>query len=48
MLIDVHTHLGQFQAEGVSADANKLCAMLRLAGITHAISFSGEACYGRN
>ena len=45
-IIDVHTHLGQFHHAGFSADGQKLCKMLRLGGITHAISFSAEACYG--
>jgi uncharacterized protein len=46
LLIDVHTHMGQFQSSETSANAESLCAMLRLAGITHAITFSAEACSG--
>jgi len=45
-LIDVHTHLGQFHHADTSADGERLCTMLRLAGITHAIAFSAEACHG--
>src|SRR5262245_22352430 len=45
-LIDVHTHLGQFHRADMSADGERLCTMLRLAGITHAITFSAEACFG--
>jgi len=45
-LIDVHTHLGQFHRADMSADGERLCTMLRLAGITHAIAFSAEACFG--
>ena len=45
-IIDVHTHLGQFDRAEMSADGDRLCHLLRLAGITHAISFSAEACYG--
>lgn len=45
-LIDVHTHLGQFGAATQSANGERLCTMLRRAGVTQAISFSAEACYG--
>jgi len=45
-IIDIHTHLGQAQCAEMSADGARLCHLLRLAGITHAISFSLEACYG--
>jgi predicted TIM-barrel fold metal-dependent hydrolase len=45
-LIDVHTHIGQFAAASQSADGGSLCAMLQPAGITQAIGFSAEACYG--
>ena len=44
-LIDVHTHLGQFDRAEMSADGNRLCHLLRLGGITHAIAFSAEACF---
>src|SRR5690349_7691466 len=45
-LIDVHTHLGWFSDARLSADGDRLCGMLRQAGITEAISFSAEGCYG--
>lgn len=45
-LLDVHTHLGWFSDARLSADGQRLCAMLRRAGITEAISFSAEGCYG--
>src|SRR6185503_18839936 len=45
-IIDVHTHLGQFHCSEMSADGEKLCSLLRLGGITHAVCFSAEACYG--
>jgi predicted TIM-barrel fold metal-dependent hydrolase len=45
-LIDVHTHLGWFFDAELSADGDQLCAMLRQAGVTEAISFSAEGCYG--
>ena len=45
-LIDVHTHLGQFAAARQSADGGRLSTMLCQAGITRAIAFSAEACYG--
>lgn len=45
-LIDVHTHLGQFSNSRQSADGDTLCRMLRQAGISQAIAFSAEACYG--
>jgi hypothetical protein len=45
-LIDVHTHLGWFSDERLSTDGDRLCAMLRQAGITEAISFSAEGYYG--
>jgi predicted TIM-barrel fold metal-dependent hydrolase len=44
--IDVHTHLGWFSEANLSADGEKLCGELRQAGITEAISFSAEGCYG--
>jgi hypothetical protein len=45
-LIDVHTHVGQFASSRQSADGACLSTMLRQAGITQAIAFSAEACYG--
>jgi predicted TIM-barrel fold metal-dependent hydrolase len=45
-LIDVHTHIGQFAASRQSADGATLSAMLQFAGITQALAFSAEACYG--
>lgn len=45
-LIDVHTHLGTFSDQRLSADGEKLCRSLRAANITKAISFSAEGCYG--
>src|SRR5689334_395925 len=45
-LIDVHTHIGQFATSRQSADGAALAGMLQLAGITQAIAFSAEACYG--
>lgn len=44
--IDVHTHLGWFSEANLSADGERLCASLRKAGITEAISFSAEGCHG--
>ncbi|MFN7925182.1 MAG: amidohydrolase family protein [Bryobacteraceae bacterium] len=45
-LIDVHSHLGQYSIGSMSADGDRLCALYRQAGVTHAVSFSIEACYG--
>src|SRR5437868_5143129 len=45
-IIDVHSHIGQFTNERMSADGETLCRMLQEAGITHAVTFSIEACYG--
>ena len=45
-LIDVHTHLGQFSTHAMSADGERLCALLRQADIAHAVTFSIEACHG--
>lgn len=45
-LIDVHTHLGQITNAPMSADGETLCRVLRQAGVTHAVTFSIEACYG--
>jgi predicted TIM-barrel fold metal-dependent hydrolase len=45
-LIDVHTHLGWFSDARLSADGAQLCDLLRKGGITEAISFSAEGCYG--
>ena len=46
ILIDVHCHLGQYANSNMSADGDRLCALFRQAGITHATPFSIEACYG--
>jgi predicted TIM-barrel fold metal-dependent hydrolase len=45
-IIDVHTHLGEFADGRQSASGAVLCDMLRVAGITRAIAFSAESCYG--
>ena len=45
-LVDVHCHLGQSFRGSMSADGERLCALLRQAGVTHAVAFSIEACYG--
>src|SRR5690349_1133432 len=45
-LIDVHTHIGQFGDASQSADGAALAGMLQPAGITQAIAFSAEGCYG--
>src|SRR6478672_2058839 len=46
ILIDVHCHLGQYANNRMSADGERLCALFRQGGITHATPFSIEACYG--
>lgn len=46
LLIDVHSHLGQFTHAPMSADGARLAQLNREAGITHAVTFSIEACYG--
>jgi predicted TIM-barrel fold metal-dependent hydrolase len=46
ILIDVHCHLGQYANSDMSADGDRLCALFRQGGITHATPFSIEACYG--
>src|SRR4051812_20669149 len=46
ILIDVHCHLRQYANSNMSADGDRLCALFRQAGITHATPFSIEACYG--
>lgn len=45
-LIDVHTHLGWFSDATMSADGARLCRLLKQAGISEAIAFSAEGCYG--
>ena len=45
-LVDVHCHLGQSACSSMSADGERLCALARQAGVTHAVAFSIEACYG--
>ena len=45
-LIDVHSHVGQFTDGCMSADGERLCRLLREGGVTHAVTFSIEACYG--
>src|SRR2546425_11973704 len=45
-IIDVHSHIGQVTNSAMSADGEALCRMFEEAGITHAVTFSIEACYG--
>lgn len=45
-VIDVHCHLGQSVHGSMSADGARLCVLARQAGVTHAVAFSIEACYG--
>lgn len=45
-LIDVHSHLGQSSMDTMSADGERLCRLYHQAGVTHAVTFSIEACYG--
>jgi predicted TIM-barrel fold metal-dependent hydrolase len=45
-IIDVHSHIGQFTNAAMSADGESLCRLFEQAGITHAVTFSIEACYG--
>ena len=45
-IIDVHTHCGEFADGGQSANGQRLCDMMKVAGITRAITFSAESCYG--
>jgi predicted TIM-barrel fold metal-dependent hydrolase len=45
-LIDVHSHLGQINNSSMSAGGARLRDLHRKAGITHAVAFSIEACYG--
>src|SRR5581483_9030720 len=46
MIIDVHSHIGAITNSAMSADGERLAGLLRQAGITHAVTFSIEACYG--
>jgi len=39
-IIDVHTHLGQFNTAAMSVDGERLCRQLDVAGIAHAVTFS--------
>ena len=46
MLIDVHSHVGQYANARMSANGETLARLFRQSGITHAVTFSIEACYG--
>lgn len=46
MIIDVHSHLGQYANARMSADGARLSGLYEAAGVAHAVTFSIEACYG--
>lgn len=46
LIIDVHSHLGQFTNAAMTASGERLCQVSREAGIGHVVTFSIEACYG--
>lgn len=46
MVIDVHSHVGQYANARMSADGKRLTKLFQQSGITHAVTFSIEACYG--
>ena len=45
-IIDVHSHVGQYANARMSADGETLARSFQQSGITHAVTFSIEACYG--
>jgi predicted TIM-barrel fold metal-dependent hydrolase len=46
MLIDVHSHVGQYANARMSADGATLAGLFQQSGVTHGVTFSIEACYG--